>query len=103
MADYFLFPHLKSLLRGWQFARIEEMQVETRRLLLNIDCELLKKAFLELPKRWLKCVKSGGEYFEAHHVDVQDKFDELDIASSSEEESGNESEVTDDDYESEAY
>ncbi len=85
VADFFLFPHLKSQLRGREFRNIEEMQAETRRILLNIERPLLKSAFLDLPRRWLKCVKSGGNYFEGHHLDVDQEYDALDIASSSEE------------------
>ncbi len=62
-----------------------------RRLLRNIDRELLKKAFLELPKRWLKCVKNGGNYFEGRHIDVETKYADLDIAETSEEEDSDDS------------
>ncbi len=79
------------------------MQAETRRLLLNIDRELLKKAFLDLPRRWLKCVKNGGEYFEGHHLDVEQDYRDLDIASSLEEESDDSSSEDTEEYESEAY
>ncbi len=103
VADYFLFPHLKSLLRGTQFARIEDMQAETHCLLLNIERDLLKKAFLELPKRWLKCIKSEGNYFEGNHVDVEDEYGELDIAESSEEESEDDSTESQSDYDSDTF
>ena len=103
VADYFLFPHLKSLLRGQEFPNIEAMQAETHRQLLNIDRDLLKKAFLDLPKQWLKCVKSGGDYFEGHHLDVEQEYADLDISSSSEEESENDSEEAESDFESDAF
>ena len=105
VANFFLFPHLKSLMRGTQFARIEDMHAETCCLLLNIDRDLLKKAFLDLPKCWLKCIKSGGDYFEGNHVDVEDEYGELDIAESSEEEESEDdsSGGTESDYESDAF
>ncbi len=104
IADYFLFPHLKSKLRGQEFRNIPEMQAATRRVLLNIDRELLKKAFLELPKRWLKCIKSEGDYFEGKHLDVEEDYSDLNIASSSEDESEEDSgESSSSEYESDVF
>ncbi len=78
-ADYFLFPHLKSFLRGREFRNIPALQAEVRHLLLAMEPELFKSAILDMPRRWLKCIHNNGEYFEGHHVDVEDEYEQLDI------------------------
>ena len=64
-SDFFLFPKLKSELRGRRF--------ETRAALGSAIYQCLKHwpedAFLEalrkLPERWEKCIRAKGEYFES--------------------------------------
>jgi hypothetical protein len=55
--DFFLFPRLKSTLKGRRFQTIKE----------NSLCDLhaiLKNMFHNWKKHWKQCIVSGKEYFE---------------------------------------
>ncbi len=62
--DFFLFPHLKSLLRGRRFRNVNELQAEIRKQLRQMDPLLFAEAIEDLPIRWQKCVLADGAYFE---------------------------------------
>ncbi len=93
-ADYFLFPLLKETLRGRQFANIPELQAEVFRLLRRIEPDKFLTAIQDLPRRWLKCIRNAGEYFEGCGLDVEQEYQALDIVFAEESES-EESEDTD--------
>ena len=61
-ADFFLFPQLK-------FQTIEEVEENWTRGLRAIPQNKFQDAFQKWKKRWERCIKSGGEYFEG------DKFE----------------------------
>ncbi len=90
-SDYFLFPHLKEKLRGWVFRNIPELQKEVRKIFRKIPPEKFEEAILDLPRHWLKCIKNGGAYFEGQGVDVEEDYNQLDIASETELESESDS------------
>ncbi len=79
-ADYFLFPYLKSKLRGEQFGTIQEMQQRVKLELCRIPEELFDKAIHDLSRRWLKCIKNEGKYFEGQGIDIETEYAALDIA-----------------------
>jgi hypothetical protein len=56
-ADFFLFPKLKSTLKGHRFPKIEENSPWDL-------CAIPQNAFLNWKKRWKRCINSGGKYFE---------------------------------------
>jgi transposase len=64
-ADFFLFPKLKSSLKGRRFQTVEETEENSTGDLRAIP----QNTFQNWKKRWERCIKSGGEYFEG------DKFD----------------------------
>jgi histone-lysine N-methyltransferase SETMAR len=71
LADFFLFPKLKSNLKGRQFQTIQEITEKSQMELRAI----LKKAYLDCFQKWQwlweRCINAGGEYFEgdkAHSV-----------------------------------
>ena len=68
-ADFFLFPQLKSSLKVRRFQTIEEIEENWTRDLRAIPQNKFQDAFQNWKKRWERCIKSGGEYFEG------DKFD----------------------------
>jgi len=68
-ADFFLFPQLKSSLKGCRFQTIEEIEENWTRDLYTIPQNKFQDAFQNWKKRLERCIKSGGEYF------VGDKFD----------------------------
>ena len=68
-ADFFLFPKLISSLKGRRFQTVEEIEENSIRDLRAIPQNTFQDAFHNWKKRWERCIKSGGEYFEG------DKFD----------------------------
>jgi len=68
-ADFFLFPKLKSSLKGRRFQTVEEVEENLIRDLCTIPQNMFQDAFQNWKKGWEWCIKSGGEYFEG------DKFD----------------------------
>ena len=67
--DFFLFPKLKSSLKGRRFQTVEEIEENSIRDLRAIPQNTFQDAFQNWKKRWARCIKSGGMYFEG------DKFD----------------------------
>jgi hypothetical protein len=59
--DFFLFPKMKSKLKGRRFDIIEEIQAESPRVLDNFT---EKEAFQKPRRRWNQCLHAGGNYFE---------------------------------------
>jgi hypothetical protein len=71
LADFFLFPKLKSTLKEWQFQMIQEI---TEYLQMEL-CTIPKKPYQDCFQKWQWCweryINAGGEYFEgekAHSV-----------------------------------
>lgn len=56
--DYFLFPRLKSELRGVRFRNILEMQAAVNRILRRMPKQEFAAAIDDLTVRWMKCVKA---------------------------------------------
>jgi hypothetical protein len=61
---FFLFPKLKSALKGRRFDTSDEIQENSTDELFAIPKEAFQKAFQSLQKRWERCVASEGNYFE---------------------------------------
>ncbi len=70
--DYFLYPEIKSQLRGTVFRNIAEVQAAAVRIMRNIPTEKFESAMKDLPVRWAKCVQAQGEYFEGDGLVVPD-------------------------------
>ena len=62
--DFFLFPKLKSHLKGRRFDDVEDIKANTTTELHNISLEEFGRCFDKWQQRWEKCVNSEGEYFE---------------------------------------
>jgi len=63
-ADFFLFPKLKTTLKGRRFQTIEEIQENATRELRAITENAFQEAFQQWKKRSERCVASRGDYFE---------------------------------------
>ena len=63
----FLVPEVK--IQGRRFQTVEEIDENSTRDLRAIPQNTFQDAFQNWKKRWERCIKSGGEYFEG------DKFD----------------------------
>jgi len=68
-ADFFLFPKLKSTLKGRRFDTIDEIQKNSTNELFAIPKEAFQKAFQSWQKRWERCVDSEGNYFEGDKLE----------------------------------
>jgi len=64
-ADFFLFPKLKSTLKGRCFDTFDEIQKNSTKELFAI----LKEAFQIWQKCWEQCVASEGTYFEGDKLE----------------------------------
>ena len=63
-ADFFLFPKLKTTLKGRRFQTIEESQENVIRELRDITESVFQVAFQQWKKLWERCIASRGDYFE---------------------------------------
>jgi len=63
-ADFFLFPKLKTTLKGLRFQTIEEIRENAIRELRAITENVFQEAFQQRKKRWERCIASRGDYFE---------------------------------------
>ena len=68
-ADFLLFPKWKCSLKGRGFQTVQEIGENWIRDLRALPQNTFQDAFQKLGRRWERCTKSGGEYFEG------DKFD----------------------------
>lgn len=69
-ADFFLFPKLKSVLKGRRFDTVAEIKENSLRDLRAIKPEEFQKSFSKLQRRWQKCIQVGGHYFEGDRIEV---------------------------------
>jgi transposase len=63
-ANFFLFPKLKSTLKGSRFDTTDKIQKNSTNELFAIPKEAFQKALQSWQKRWEQCVASEGNYFE---------------------------------------
>jgi hypothetical protein len=67
-ADFFLFPKLKSTLKGCCFDTINKIQKNSTDE-FAIPKEAFQKAFQSWQKHWKRCVASEGNYFEGDKLE----------------------------------
>jgi hypothetical protein len=62
--NIFLFPKIKSMLKGRRFEGTEDIKRTVTKELLALHANEFKKWFLQFYESAQKCVKSPGDYFE---------------------------------------
>jgi hypothetical protein len=62
-ADCFLFPRLKSIMKGACFADVAAIQERLTAVLRSIPTEAFADSFQKLYERCRKCVVKNGDYF----------------------------------------
>ncbi|PNF43640.1 hypothetical protein B7P43_G00693 [Cryptotermes secundus] len=62
--DFLLFPKMKIKLKGRRFDTVEEIQAETQTVLNTLTKKDFQDAFEKWQKRWDRCMRSQGDYFE---------------------------------------
>lgn len=69
--DFFLFPKLKSTMKGRRFQTIDDIKINTEKELKAIS----KTAYQECPekwkRRWQRCIQAQGEYFEGDFIHLE--------------------------------
>lgn len=63
-ADFFLFPRLKSVLKGARFSDVDDIQESVTSVLKTIHKDAFSGSFQKLFERCKKCVERNGDYFE---------------------------------------
>jgi hypothetical protein len=61
--DFFLFPRLKSIMKGTRFADEAAIQERVTAVLRSIPKEAFADSFLKLYERCQQCVVKDGDYF----------------------------------------
>lgn len=62
--DLFLFPKIKSALKGKRFEDIPAIKGNTTEQLKLVPKALFHKCFQQWQQHWEKCIRSEGDYFE---------------------------------------
>ncbi|KAF0708055.1 protein GVQW3-like, partial [Aphis craccivora] len=62
--DFFLFPKLKSTLKGRRFQTIDDIKQNTEIDLKDIPISAYQECFQKWKRRWQRCIDSQGDYFE---------------------------------------
>jgi hypothetical protein len=62
-ADFFLFPRLKSIMKGARFAHVAAIQERVTAVLRSIPKEAFADSFQKLYERCQQCVVKEGNYF----------------------------------------
>jgi len=63
-ADFFLFPRIKSQLKGKHWGTVNNIQEATTRALRDLPVDVFQGVFLAWKTRLQKCIDAGGSYFE---------------------------------------
>lgn len=66
-SDYFLYPKIKSALKGTRFKTTEEMKQKSAELLNTLTKEDFQYCFTQWKKRMEQCVAMKGEFVEGDH------------------------------------
>jgi hypothetical protein len=67
--DFFLFPKMKIKLKGRKFDTVEEIQAKLQKVLNTLTQKDFQDSFRSWQKRWDRCVRSQGDYFEGDSGD----------------------------------
>ncbi len=74
-SDYFLFPRLKFIFRGYRHESVEDMEQAVKQALKEIPPDDFAAAIDLLPVHWMKCIAVEGAYFEGRHVPIHPEDD----------------------------
>lgn len=62
-SDFYLFSALKASFKDKNFTNDDELITHVTEWSSNKDQEFYRKAFMELPSRWQRCIDAEGNYF----------------------------------------
>ena len=64
--DFFLYPKLKSTLKGKRFDTRDEIITKSQKILRSLEKNDFSACFENWKKRWKRCVDAEGSYFEEY-------------------------------------
>jgi hypothetical protein len=67
--DFFLFPRLKSNLKGKRFQDVAEIQLNTTQQLQDIPKQAYQTCIEKWKDRWNRCIQSGGSCFKGDNFE----------------------------------
>jgi hypothetical protein len=67
--DFFLFPRLKSTLKGKRFQDVAEIQLNTTQQLQAFPKQAYQICIEKWKDRWNLCIQSGVSYFEGDNFE----------------------------------
>ena len=73
--DFYLFPRLKSMFRGFRHESVEDMEGAVKQALREIPAQDFADAIDTMPVRWMKCIAADGAYFEGRHLEIHPEED----------------------------
>ncbi len=86
-ADFWLFPYLKSQIRGCIFPSVPALQDGLMEVIGHMPRSIFHKCIHEtLPNRWRKCLAAKGDYFEGDDIPLPPDEQLLESSSDEEEE-----------------
>jgi len=66
--DFFLFPKIKSVLKGTRFESVEAVKAKATQLLNSITQDDLQHCFQQWKTRMERCRDRGGDYIEGDNI-----------------------------------
>jgi transposase len=69
-ADFYLFPRMKSALKGQRFCYVTDIIRNATAELKRLSQNGFQECFPHLDSRWQKCVVAQGDYFEGNAASV---------------------------------
>ena len=72
-SDFFLFPNLKKVSRGYHFRFDEEAVMAVEEWVNRKDPDFFSSRLMALEHSWSKCITLEGNYIEKEEVDLNRK------------------------------
>jgi hypothetical protein len=66
LPDFFLFPRLKSSLKGHHFGTVKNLQAAVTNALKEIPVQNFQASYDAWQNRWQRCIDAQGCYFEEY-------------------------------------
>ena len=70
LCDFFLFPKIKSALKGTRFELVDAVKAKERELMDKLSEDDLQHCFQQWKIRMEQCRDQGGEYIEGDNISI---------------------------------
>ena len=68
--DFFLFPKIKSALKGTRFESVDAVKAKATQLLNSLTQDDLQHCFQQWKIRMERCMDRGGDYIEGDNISI---------------------------------